>query len=194
MKDQEPKIDWRAKFAKDQIFTIPNLLSFFRIALIFFIVWLYFTNHPYWALAFVVLSAITDVVDGFIARKFNMTTDFGKALDPIADKLTQGVIMIALIARFPLMWLPLVIMIVKEILAFALRFIAFKKTQEVHSAEWHGKLTTVVLYLVMALHMVWAEIPALVSTVCILAATALMILSCILYTIDTLLLMKKGRK
>ncbi len=194
MKEQDPKIDWKAKFAKDQLFTIPNLLSYFRIVLIPFIVWMYLIEQPYWALALVVLSGITDIVDGYVARKFNMVTDFGKALDPLADKVTQGVIMIALIFNHPLMWMPVVIMIVKEALAFTLRFIAFKKTQEVHSAAWHGKLTTVVLYLTIVLHIVWVEITALVSHICIIVASALMVFSCILYTIETVKLMQKPDK
>ena len=127
MKEQTPKIDWRAKFAKDQIFTIPNILSFFRIALIPIIVWLYLTNHPVWALIVIILSGITDVIDGFIARKFNMITDFGKFVDPVADKLTQGIVMICLALRFPWMWLPIGIMLVKEATAFILRLIVFRK-------------------------------------------------------------------
>ena len=193
MKQDNPKIDWKAKFAKEQILTIPNLLSFFRIALIPFIIWLYCIEQPFWALALIVLSGITDVVDGFIARKFNMITDIGKALDPIADKLTQGVIMIALLANFPFMWIPLVIMIIKEGTAFTLRFIVFKRTEKVDSAEWHGKLTTVVLYLIMALHMVWFKIPPTVSTICILVASALMVLSFILYTMDTVRILKENK-
>ena len=146
MSEQNPKIDWRSKFAKDQILTIPNILSYFRIVLIPIIVTLYLTEHPIWALVFIILSGITDVVDGFIARKFNMVTDFGKFIDPVADKLTQGIILIALLTRFPWMWLPLGIMIVKEATTFILRLIVFRKTEEVKSAEWHGKLATVVLH------------------------------------------------
>ena len=192
MKEQSPKIDWRSKFTKDQIFTIPNLLSFFRIVLIPFIIWLYCIEQPFWALALIIVSGITDVVDGFIARKFNMVTDFGKAIDPITDKLTQGIILIALLTRFPFMWVPLGIMVVKEATAFTLRFIIFKKTEKVDSAEWHGKLNTIVLYLVMTLHIVWYEIPATISTVCILISTAIMVLSFVLYTVETVMILKKN--
>ena len=90
MENQPQKIDWRSKFAKDQVLTIPNMLSFLRILLIIPIVWLYWIDQPIWALAFVILSGLTDVIDGFIARKFHMVTDLGKVVDPIADKLTQG--------------------------------------------------------------------------------------------------------
>lgn len=193
MKEQPPKIDWRSKFTKEQLFTIPNILSYFRLALIPVIVCLYFTNHPIWALVVIILSGLTDVVDGFIARKFNMITDFGKFIDPVADKLTQGIVMICLALRFPWMWLPIGIMLVKEITAFVLRLIVFKKTEQVKSAEWHGKLTTVVLYLIMALHIVWTDIPTeTVSKICILIASALMLLSCVLYTVSNALILKKN--
>ena len=191
MDEQTPKINWKEKFSKEQICTIPNFLSFFRIVLIPFIIWTYVVQEPYWALALIVLSGVTDVVDGFIARKFNMVTDFGKGLDPIADKFTQGVIMIALLFNFPRMWVPVGIMAVKEALAFTLRFIAFKKTQIVQSAEWHGKLTTVLLYLMIVTHIVWPEIPQTVSLVYVAVVSTLMVVSCILYTIDAVRLIQK---
>ena len=194
MNEQNPKIDWRSKFAKDQILTIPNILSFFRIVLIPVIVALYLTGHPIWALVFIILSGITDVVDGFIARKFHMVTDFGKFIDPVADKLTQGIVLISLLTRFPYMWIPLVIMIIKEATVFILRFIMFRKTEEVKSAEWHGKLTTVVLYLIMALHIIWPTIPQTVSTICILIASGLMLLSFTLYTVSTVLILVSRSK
>lgn len=192
MQEQSPKIDWRSKFTKDQLFTLPNILSYFRLALIPVIVCLYLTDHPIWALVVIILSGITDVVDGFIARRFNMITDFGKFIDPVADKLTQGIVMICLALRFPWMWLPIGIMLVKEATAFILRLLVFRKTEEVKSAEWHGKLTTVVLYLIMALHIVWTGIPETVSTVCILIASALMLLSFVLYTVSTALILIKN--
>ena len=191
MDNQPQNIDWRSKFAKDQVLTIPNILSFLRILLTIPIVIFYCLDQPIWALAFVFLSGLTDVVDGFIARKFNMITDLGKALDPVADKLTQGIILIALLIDFPWMWLPFSIMVVKEITSFTLRLIAFRKTQIVNGAQWHGKLTTAVLYLIMALHMIWMDIPPQVSFPCIVVASSLMILSFILYTIDVIIFLKK---
>lgn len=184
MKRSNNHVDWASKFTKDQILTIPNLLSFFRIALIPIIVWLYCMEHPYWALAVIVLSGITDVIDGYIARKYNMVTDFGKAIDPIADKLTQGVMLICLLARFPWMWLPLGIMIVKEGTSFTLRMLVFTRTENVSGAVWHGKLCTVLLYAIMALHTVWYTIPFTVSLISILLVSALMVYSFVRYTLE----------
>ena len=75
---------------KHKIITIPNILTFFRLLLIPVIVWLYLVKKdPIWTMAVLALSGITDIVDGIIARKCNMISDFGKAFDPVADKLTQ---------------------------------------------------------------------------------------------------------
>ena len=174
----------RDKLTKKQILTIPNMLSFFRLALIPVIVWLYVVEQsPEWTVVILAISGATDIVDGFIARKFNMVSDFGKAIDPMADKLTQIVVLFCLLTHFPLIILPITVMAVKEIGAFVLRLIVFKKTERVDSADWHGKVNTVLLYAIMLLHIIWTDIPTEISTVCILATTSMMILSCVLYSV-----------
>jgi cardiolipin synthase len=176
----------RDKLTKQQILTIPNILSFFRLALIPVIVWLYvFKNSPEWTIAVLIVSGATDIIDGFIARHFNMTSDFGKAIDPLADKLTQIAVLFCLLTRFPLILLPIVIMLIKEIGSFILRFIVYKKTEKVESASWHGKMTTVLIYLTMLLHILWPffKLPGEVSTISIMITAGMMIISCILYSI-----------
>ena len=76
---------------KNKIFTIPNVLSFFRILLVPVFVWLYaFRDERIWALIVLIVSGVTDLLDGFIARHFHMISDLGKMLDPVADKLTAA--------------------------------------------------------------------------------------------------------
>ena len=83
-----------------KIFTIPNLLSFFRILLIPLMWYLYVIAHePGWTVAVLALSGLSDLVDGKIARKYHMTSDLGKVLDPIADKLTQVTLVVCLISQ-----------------------------------------------------------------------------------------------
>ena len=174
----------RDKLTKKQILTIPNMLSFFRLALIPLMVWLYvFKDSPEWTIIVLLVSGLTDIVDGFVARRFNMVSDFGKAIDPLADKLTQIVMLFCLLTDFPLIILPIVVMAIKEVGAFVLRLIVFKKTERVDGADWHGKLNTVLLYAIMLLHIIWSDIPHEASGICILATTAMMILSCVLYSI-----------
>ena len=80
----------KKRFSKKEIYTIPNAMSLFRLCLIPFIVYLYWRQKEYAAVGLIVLSGATDIADGIVARRFHMVSDFGKILDPIADKLTQG--------------------------------------------------------------------------------------------------------
>ena len=186
----------RNKLTRDQIFTIPNLLSFLRILLIPVIIRLYvYRGALELTAAVIILSGLTDILDGFIARKFGMVSDLGKALDPLADKLTQIAVLFCLLTRFPLIILPLAVMSAKELFAFVLRLLVFTRTEIVESARWHGKLNTVILYAVILLHILWINIPREISDISILTATAMMALSSALYTVSGFkLLLKHGYK
>ncbi len=83
------------------------------------------------------------------------------------------------------MWIPISIMLLKEILQFALRFVVFRYTGEVHSAEWHGKVATFLIYVMMSLHVIWYGITDVVSTLTITITSLSMLLSCVLYTISS---------
>lgn len=172
-----------SKYQK-KILTIPNLLSLLRIFMIPPLVWLYCIKEDYFAtLVLLTLSSITDVADGIIARRFNMISDFGKAFDPVADKLTQAVMLFCLTARFELMLLPLLLLVVKETIAAITGILSIKKSGKVMGALWHGKAATVMLYIIMAMHIIWFDLPMTVSYVSILACSAMMIFSAILYSI-----------
>ena len=165
-----------------KIITVPNILSLLRLCLIPVIVWLYCFRNDYLLTTLVlVISGATDVIDGIIARRFGMISDFGKAFDPVADKLTQIVTLFCLVVRFPHMIIPLVVLTVKEVLAAIFNMITIKKTGEVMGAVWHGKLNTVLLYSMMVIHLVWFRIPAVVSDILIVVCTAMMLLSAVLY-------------
>ena len=99
-----------------KIFTIPNLLSFFRILLIPLMWYLYVIAHePGWTVAVLALSGLSDLADGKIARKYHMTSDLGKVLDPIADKLTQVTLVVCLISRHRQLCYVLALQVVKEL-------------------------------------------------------------------------------
>ena len=89
-------------FNTKERFSIPNLMGYFRLLLIPVFCYLYLAKEAYhWAAGVVLLSSLTDLFDGMIARKFNMITNLGKALDPIADKLTHGALALCLAFRYP---------------------------------------------------------------------------------------------
>ena len=180
---------------KNKIITIPNLLSLFRLLLIPVIMWLYMVKKdPAWTTAILALSGITDVVDGIIARKFHMVSDFGKAFDPVADKLTQIAMLFCLVTRFKWMLLPLCVMIVKEVTAGILGLVVIRRTGNVDGAVWHGKATTVSLYSMMIIHLIWYNIPGVVSGILIGACTALALLSAFMYTRENIRKLRRGTK
>ena len=179
---------------KIKLLTIPNLMSLFRICLIPFIIWFYCVEENY-ALAgtILILSGLTDIVDGFIARRFNMVSDVGKALDPVADKLTQASTLICLMMRFPLMILPFVILVAKELTTSVLVLFVIKKTKIVPMANWHGKVATILLYAMMILHVFWIDINVIASQVSILICAIMVAVSFLLYVMSHLKLIKREK-
>ena len=172
---------------QNQIVTIPNLLTLFRILLIPVIAWLYCWKADYPMAAWVlVLSGVTDVADGFIARKFHMISDLGKVLDPIADKLTQTAALACLLTRFQAMWWLLGVLVAKETFMTFIGLLVIRRTGAAYSAAWHGKLATCVLYAVIFTHIVWYGVPPAVSRLMAAAGVAGMLLSLTLYTIQNL--------
>lgn len=131
---------------------IPNMLSILRLILIPVFVGMYLSDIRYSgiiAAAVLIASGITDVLDGFIARRFNMTSALGRILDPLADKLTQATICICLVIRraAPL-WI-LLLLIIKEFVMIGAGANIIRKGKEMMSSKWFGKLGTVVFYTVM---------------------------------------------
>ena len=185
----------RKRMTASQLFTIPNILSYIRIALIPLIVWLYIgKDDPHAVFIVILISSLTDILDGFIARRFNMITDFGKMIDPVADKLTQVAIIICLVSRFPLMLLPLCIMPIKEGISFIIRLRLFRAADVVIGACWHGKANTVVLYTVICAHVLFPNfMQGALSAVTILISVGFMISSFVLYTVSGLKLLSAAK-
>ncbi len=168
-------------FKKDQILTIPNLLSLIRLLLIPIIIWLYCVvkNHTA-SVCIIILSGLTDIADGIIARKFHMVSDFGKILDPIADKMTQAAILVCL--AFHNTWIRIltVLFVIKEICMGVFGYIALQK-DSVNSARWYGKANTVVLYVVLVLLILFPGMPECTANALICLSGVMMLLALILY-------------
>ncbi len=169
-------------FRKEQILTIPNLLSLFRLALLPVIAWFYSVKQNYIAaIILLALSGLTDIVDGTIARKCNMISDFGKILDPIADKLTQIVMLMCLAAKYPaIVWMVL-IFVLKELAMTVLGYLAIRKKDSVNSAKWYGKANTVIIYSTIVLLILFPGIPEYAVNAMIGVCIGAIIASFILY-------------
>lgn len=124
---------------------IPNLLTMLRFVLIPFIVGYLCEGNYILAFAFLTLSAITDVLDGFIARKFNFITNFGKLIDPLADKATQVSVLTVLSLQHIIPFWILVVVLLKEFIMISGASFLYGK-ELVVSSKWYGKLSTVLFY------------------------------------------------
>ena len=170
------------KQLKQEAFSIPNLLSYFRLLLIPLFIQLYMNENFTEALITLAASGLSDVIDGRVARKYNMVTDLGKVLDPVADKLTQCAMMFCVAMRYPAMWWLLGLHVVKELIMIVMGWYVLKKTDTVNSAIWVGKLCTGVIYAVMMLHVIMPYLPQSVSVGCTVVCAGLIVLSLIVYT------------
>lgn len=130
---------------KEDLINIPNVLCYIRILLVPLFVYL-FIQELYWQSALVVIiAAATDVVDGWIARHFNMITDWGKFIDPLADKLMQFAMLIMAIFKNPLVWILIGLFVIKEAIMLIVGLYIYHKGDNLNGAMWCGKLCTIVL-------------------------------------------------
>lgn len=137
-------------FNKKDLFTIPNIMGYCRILLIPVFCYFYIAKENYVvATAIVLISSLSDLFDGYIARKFNQVTELGKALDPIADKLTHAALALCLAFRYPLMWALIALMIVKEGYMGIMGLYFIKRGKMLDGAQWFGKVCTATLFVVL---------------------------------------------
>ena len=142
--------DW-----KKEIFTIPNLLSLFRLLLIPLYISIYLnardTADYYLASAILAVSCLTDLIDGQIARRFQMISTVGKVLDPLADKLTQFTLVICLSIKYPVLLILVILIFVKEVFQLVAGILRFKKGKMLKGAQLTGKICTTVLFVSLIL-------------------------------------------
>ena len=129
---------------------VPNTLTVIRLILVpVFVITMFAPLPLQWSwlpLAIIVLSGITDVADGYIARHFNQITQLGKILDPLADKLSLLALSICIAVKFSPFWIIAIVVIVKEILQILGGGYLMKKKIKIPSSQWFGKACTAVTY------------------------------------------------
>lgn len=176
---------------------LPNKLTIFRVILIpFFVVLLLFdiTAYDKWiALAIFIIASLTDFLDGHIARKYNLVTNFGKFMDPLADKLLVCSAMICLVelSRIPA-WVVIVI-IAREFIISGFRLVASDNGVVIAASYW-GKFKTTFQILMICLMI--ADLPqlALITQIVMWVALALTVISLVDYLIKNQSVMKDNKK
>lgn len=154
---------------------IPNILSCFRIMLTGVFVYLFFNNYPdniIAAMMVFLLAGATDVVDGFLARRFHWITDLGKILDPFADKLMQCTVLVCMMIKSLIpAWLAIPF-ILKELLILSGGLFMIKKRDVVAVSNVFGKATVVFFYAAIVFCITardyLAENPVMLYVVCAL--------------------------
>lgn len=125
---------------------IPNILTALRLIIVPFLG--YFMYYEKYTIAIILftLGGFTDIVDGYVARKYNKITKWGKVFDPLADKLMQITALTFLVIQHFIPIVVLVIVVLKESLMLIGGILLYKKGKTVIGANWYGKLATVIFY------------------------------------------------
>lgn len=151
------------KLTAREVFSVPNILSYVRLLLIPIFTYLFIhaeDTKDYYLIGFIIfLSAVTDLLDGWFARKFNQITELGKVIDPIADKLTQAAIVVCLLFRYPYMWILFILLVVKELFMGIIGLVLLKRGKKLDGAKWFGKLSTAVFYVAMGILITFPNLP-----------------------------------
>ena len=148
---------------KREVFTIPNLLSFFRLLLIPVYVSIFLNAKSqgdyFLAAAILAVSCLTDMVDGQIARRCHMISTVGKILDPLADKATQLTMILCLAVRHSIIWLLVGLFAVKEIFQIVAGVLRLRKGMILKGALYGGKVSTTVHFISLIIMVLIPDLP-----------------------------------
>lgn len=154
---------------------IPNALSVLRIILIVPFGVYFIHDQIEQAAVVLIISGLSDMFDGMIARRFNQFTELGQMLDPLSDKLTQGAVAVCLAVKQPVLIPLLGIFVIKEILMVGAACLLIRKRKRPGGSKWYGKVATMLFYvsftIIVALKGIWG-IEYLWVTVMLLSITA----------------------
>lgn len=137
--------------------TTANKITIFRVILVpvlLVLMYLDFPGHMYWSLAVFILASLSDFADGYIARHYNQVSDFGKFLDPIADKLLVTSAMMMFVSWGTMPAWALIIVIAREFAVTGLRLVAVDNGRVI-AAAWSGKIKTATTMVCICLMMIW---------------------------------------
>lgn len=191
--NKEKKVDLR------YIFTVPNILSYIRIVLIVPFVILFLKKEYLLAAICIIVSGLSDCVDGFLARKLNQITQLGKMLDPVADKLTLLAVGVCLSVVEPMIIPVIIILIIKDLLMLIGASVMLKNKVMPFASEWYGKVGTVCFYVSVAAIVVFDLILKvqnfdIVSLILLSFTAVIMLYSLVRYYLIFRAMMKKAKE
>jgi len=174
---------------------IPNILSAIRLMLVPVFVYSFFAYYEdkiYIPLCVFVVAGMTDIIDGYLARRNKWITDLGKFLDPFADKLLQCSVLVCFAIKNPDLWWIAAMFTAKELFMICGALITFKKIKVTVKSKWYGKLTTAVFYVIAFLVFIFKifdfddKMGRPLSVSLFVSALILALFSMVMYILDTL--------
>ena len=162
----------------------PNIISLFRICLAPFFAIVYLSEErdvKYWAIMVYVVATVSDFLDGYIARKYNASSNLGKILDPLGDKLMTTTVMACIMLDGLIPAWAVIVAVSKEILMAAAGFLVLSKSDEVPPSNIIGKTSTVVFFVACVALMLFKDISRRGATVLISVAIVLTIIALLSY-------------
>lgn len=160
---------------------IPNMLTTLRVGLVPFFVWQMLEGNTLNAALILVASGLTDMLDGNIARHFHWISDYGKAVDPMADKLTSIAVCICLAMRIPRLWFLFTVIIIKDAIMLICGVYFHKGGVKLEGAQWQGKVATIVFYVVMAILVLFPDLPQIAVTIMVALAAGSALIAGLMY-------------
>lgn len=186
-----------SKFTKKDLWSIPNILCYIRFMLIpVFVVQYIRAQEPreyVQAAAVVLASGLTDFLDGFIARTFDMITEFGKLIDPIADKLTQAALIFVLIVKIKWMFLLLILFVIMQLFLLVAGLAMLKYNKRLNGSKWFGKVSTTVFYAVMLILVALPNLNQNIVNILMLICGAFLALSFALYVREYIIMYREAK-
>lgn len=183
---------------RKQILTYSNALSLLRLLMVFPILYclshLQFENYRYLTIALCLIAAATDFLDGYIARKRNEITEFGKILDPLADKILIGAIAIKLFLICEVSQYYLLIILIRDAIILLGGIFISKRIKKVLPSNLLGKITVTVIALVFLMIIIGIDKQSLIYQIFYNGSIALIYLSLAGYAIRGYEFLKKNGK
>lgn len=176
---------------------LPNKLTIFRVIMIPFFVFFMLTDYAgtaskWIALAIFIVASLTDLLDGKIARKYNLVTNFGKFMDPLADKLLVCAALICLVDMGKLASWMVIIIISREFIISGFRLIASDNGVVIAASYW-GKFKTTFQMVMICLMIADIEAISLLTVIVMWAALILTVVSLIDYLVKNKDVMKETK-
>lgn len=186
-------------FEFNHLFKLPNILCYLRIMLVPIFCVVFFgadtAGDYYLAAGIVLISGITDFLDGQIARRCNMITDLGKIIDPLADKLMQLAMLVCLTLEIKYMYFFVIFLLFKEFTMALAGLVIYKKFKKrLNGAKWYGKVCTAILYAVMLTLIAFPNLNLYLQSLLLLICAGALILAYVMYVRIYIIMVRDNKK